>query len=210
VRDVGPAVEHGEENPFGGQPGIEATLHQLHRVHQLREAFQCVVFTLERDEDGVRRSQRVQRQQAQGRRAIDEDVVVFRSQWPQHLAEPELASLHADQLHFGPRQVRCGGDDRQKAQLSRVHHLAQRPVSQKRLVDGALEAVPLEAQPTARIALRVHVHQQGSPLGGGEARSQIDGGGGFTHPALLVGDADDPTHARLTPFRHCSDAGCGW
>ena len=59
VGKVVPAVEHGEENAFDLQLRIEGLLNQADRFEKLSQSFQCIVFTLEWDDDGVGRREGV-------------------------------------------------------------------------------------------------------------------------------------------------------
>ena len=67
------------------QRRIQVTLHPAHRRHQVRQAFQGVVFALDRDEDALRGAETVQRQQLQGGRAVDKKKIIARSQGLQGL-----------------------------------------------------------------------------------------------------------------------------
>ena len=52
-------VEHGEKNPFDLQPRIEGLFDQTDRLEQLSQAFEGIVFALQRNEDGMGGRQRV-------------------------------------------------------------------------------------------------------------------------------------------------------
>jgi hypothetical protein len=75
-----------------------------------------------------------------------------------------------------------------------VDELAEGTPPEQRVIDGALELVPLEPEPAAGIPLGVHVDEEHLALGRGEARGEVDGGGRLADAALLIGDADDSTH----------------
>jgi hypothetical protein len=49
-----------------------------------------------------------------------------------------------------------------------------------------------DAKPGAGITLRVKINDKDGLANRGQSRTKIDGSGGFTHPALLVGDGEDP------------------
>ena len=57
---------------------------------------------------------------------------------------------------------------------------------------GALfaNAMP-DPQPRTGIALGVHIHDQNTFFNGGQSGGQIDGGGGFAHPPLLIGQGQN-------------------
>ena len=56
-----------------------------------------------------------------------------------------------------------------------------------------------DAETGAGVALRIEIDDQNGFMGRGHGGRQIDGGGGFAHAALLIGDGDD---ARLTRLGH--------
>ena len=51
--EVGPVVEHGEEDAFDGQGVLEGLADAVDGVHQFRDAFQGEEFALDGDEDGI-------------------------------------------------------------------------------------------------------------------------------------------------------------
>src|SRR6266581_2705285 len=55
---------------------IEPSLHGLDDLEKRGDAFECVVLRLHRDDHAVRRDERIEREQSQGRRAVDQDVCV--------------------------------------------------------------------------------------------------------------------------------------
>ena len=116
---------------------VEPLLHQLDGVHQLGEPLERVVLALERDQHRVRRGERIEREQAERRRAVDDDVVVLLAAGAERLAEPELAALLVDQLDLGAGEVRRGGDHLEVPELGGVDQLGHGPVVEQGLVDGA-------------------------------------------------------------------------
>ena len=92
---------------------------RLDRVEQRAQAFQRVVLALHRHDDRVGRGQRVERQQRQRRRAVDEDEVVVVAQRLQRALEPLLAAFLVHQLDLDRGQVDVA---RQQVEvLGRVH-----------------------------------------------------------------------------------------
>ena len=76
LREVGARVVHGQQDRGEPQVGVEVLLDQFDVAEQLRETLECVVLALDRDEHLARGDERVDRQQPERRRAVDEDVVV--------------------------------------------------------------------------------------------------------------------------------------
>ena len=75
VGELRAPVVHREQDRRDVQARVEVSAHEVDVVEQLTEAFQRVVLTLDRDQHLVRRDERVDREQAQRRRAVHEDVV---------------------------------------------------------------------------------------------------------------------------------------
>ena len=69
-------IEHGQGHADDSELGIEALLHPLDRRQQLAEAFERKEFALQRHQERIGRSERIQREQSERRRAIDEADVV--------------------------------------------------------------------------------------------------------------------------------------
>ena len=112
--------------PSVSSDGFSALLHQLDGLHELGEALERVVLALERDQDRVRCGERVEGEQAQRRRAVDDDVVVLR-----HDAAATLrgAGTHAacwfDQLDLCAGEVRRGWDHLEEPELGRMDQLGR-------------------------------------------------------------------------------------
>ena len=65
--------------------------NEIERGKQLRQSFQCVVLTLQRDQDRVGGREGIDGQQPEGRRAIDQDVVVSVGDLRQESCEPSFS-----------------------------------------------------------------------------------------------------------------------
>ena len=80
VRDSGgkpgAPVEHGQDDRSQLQVGIQVLADLVERAQQLAQALERVVLALDRDQHLAACRQRVDRQQPERRRAVDEDVVV--------------------------------------------------------------------------------------------------------------------------------------
>jgi hypothetical protein len=65
---------------------------------------------------------------------------------------------------------------------------------------GLVKRLPLEvakAEGAGGVSLGVDVGEKDAGAAFGQCGGEIDGGGGFTHSALLVGDGDDFHRGRL-------------
>src|SRR6266576_3608531 len=75
-REVETRVVHGEKHAIDSEFLVCAVLNAVHSVQQLRQAFECVVLALKRNEESISCHEHVNRDEAERRRAIDDDVVV--------------------------------------------------------------------------------------------------------------------------------------
>ena len=152
-------------------------------------------------EHGVGGGERVHGEEAQARRAVDDHVVVAADHRRQGLLEPELAGEDAHELDLGPGEVAVGGHEGQVLEVGRHHQLLERPLLDERLVEARPALPGLAAEARGQVALGVGVDGEHPPLGGGQARGEVDGGRGLADPALLVGDRDRASQGPLSVSR---------
>ena len=95
---------------------VQVLAHHRERVLELHEPAQRQVLGLHRDDHAGRRDERVDRQQPERRRRIDQDVVVAILDRSQRLFERALAADLARQRHVGAGKV----DRRTAMSASRV------------------------------------------------------------------------------------------
>ncbi len=60
----------------------------------------------------------------------------------------------------------------------------------------------IDAEPRARISLRIEIDDENALADGGERGAEIDGGRGLTHAAFLVGEGKDAGAARGEGVHH--------
>ena len=73
---LGTGVIHDQDDGADLQVRVEVPLHQINVAQQLTDTFEGVVLALDRYEHLPRCAQRVDRQQAERWRAVDEDKIV--------------------------------------------------------------------------------------------------------------------------------------
>ncbi len=101
---------------------VEVLAHHRQRVLELDEAAQREVLGLHRHDHARRRDERVDRQQPERRRRVDQDVVVVVLDRRERLLERALAADLARQRHVGAGEVdRRDGD----VDLARLDHLGR-------------------------------------------------------------------------------------
>lgn len=196
--EVEAGVVHGQEDAVDGEVRVYASLDQVDRVEELREAFEGVVLALYRDEQAVRGGEHVDGDEAQGWWAVYEYVVVLVPERVERVGHDAFPLFSGDHFDFGACEVRGGWQDVQVSELYRsLDGVLDRGVSGEDVVDGGLQAVLFEADAGGGVALRVAVDQESATFGDGERRCEIDGGGSLTDAALLVGYGDDAGHGYL-------------
>ena len=156
---VGEVEQHAQQR----QIRVEAVARQLDDLHRLLDALQREVLRLGGDQRMVGGDERVDRQQAQRRRAVDQDHVVVVAEPRQRASQRQLAAhLAAEhQLRLGEAEV--GGDDVLVDRLG-GRRAAGEHVGDRRLdVGGQVEVV-------GEVALRVEVDCQRAQARCGAAR----------------------------------------
>ena len=187
-REVRARVEHGQHDAEDRQPRVHVPHHQLNRLPKLNQPFQRQVLRLQRDHHPVGGGQRVERQQAQRRRAVNQHHAVAVAELGQRPRQPVLTRHQRDKLHFGARELHRGRGQIEVLAPAGHGHLAERPSVHQGVVDGRPARVLVEPQAARRVGLRVHIDQQHALAGGGEIDPEVDGRGGLAHAAFLVRD----------------------
>ena len=178
--------------------GLSAARTRRSVATQIGEPFEREVLAVERDEHRVGGDERVEREQAERRRRVDEDVVEAIAQWLEEVAQAALASRQRDELDFRAGEIAIGGN--QPEMLDRGlededGRVLDRVGGGQRLVDGAGgSGLPFEADAAGEVGLRVDVDEQDALVGHRQGCRQVDGGSGFGDAAFLVGDGDDAAH----------------
>ena len=170
---------------------VEARAHKLVRVHEVSETFEREVLALGRDEHAGRRDEGVERQEAQRRRAVDQDDLDAWGDDGEALLEQSLAVRHPGELDLCSRQVDVGRDQGEAGHAGRLNHLLDRGLARQQVVNAQAGAGRVEAQAGRGVRLRIKIDQQRRMAHLGHGRAEVDRRGGFPHTALLVDDGDD-------------------
>ena len=193
---AGPAIEHGKHDPLHVQAGVGAVPDQAQRLHELGQPLEGIVLALERDDGGVGGDQRVEGEEPEGRRAVDQDEGEPGADRRQCLPKPALAARRLDQLDLGADQVGASREQVQVGESRRAARLLGGDVFEEDFVDGrAEEHSPLGDHSRGRVTLGVEIHEEGRPFRRGQGRGEIDCRGRLADPAFLVHDAQDAGHA---------------
>jgi hypothetical protein len=171
------------------QRGVEMPSHQVDVPQQLAQALQRVVLALNRDQDLCTGDQCVDRQQAQRRRAVDEDVVQRLLVRLDRSLQSALPCHQRDQLDLRTGEIDRGRCTEETLDIrDRLDDLGERLALDQYVVDGRDFGVMVDAQRSGRIALRVEVNHQDPPAMQGKRSGKVDRRRGLAHPALLIGD----------------------
>src|SRR5262249_52002939 len=73
--EVGPVIVHGQKNPFDLESRVQGGSNPSQSSHQLGYSLECHVLALHRDQNRLRRDERIESQDSEGRRGIEKDVV---------------------------------------------------------------------------------------------------------------------------------------
>ena len=195
-------IVHGQHHAQQVQPGIEPLFDQLEGLQQFDDAFQGEKFALQGDEQFLRGAEGVEGQQAQGRRAVDDDVIVLRAQRFEAVTQVELAGHLVHQFQFHGHQVGAGGQHVKEGRAGAADAL----VDVLRRVEGGVEVVVQvflgDTDTAGAVGLGVTVHQQHALFHDGQCGGKVDGGGRLADAAFLVGYGNDARHAVLRAVFH--------
>ena len=213
VGQSGAAVVHRQEHGGHVDAGVQVCPYQLDGVEQLCQPLQGVVLTLDRNEYLASRDQRVQREQAERRRAVDEHVV----RWPgisgrapvdrgrgqeavDGPAQPVLACHLRGQLDVGAGEVERGRDAGQGgSELGRPCHVGDGHAAEQDLVGGRRTDGMRDAECCTGVSLRVAVDDTHAKPVHRQRCGQIDRAGGLADSTFLVGHREHPGRSRRGP-----------
>jgi hypothetical protein len=190
-----PRVEHRHDDARQPKRRVDVLLDEADVVEQLTEPFEGVVLALDGDDELLRGRERVDREEPERGRTVEEDEVVGAggSKRLQRPAKPKLPGELADQLDLSAGQVdrrrdreqapNPGGDD---------GILDRRPLVGQDVIDGHVPSIVLDTHSGGGISLGIEVDHQDAMTQIGEGGSQADRGRAFAHAPLLIGDRDHP------------------
>ena len=161
-------------------------MHLFDGVDQVGQAFEREVFALHGHNHTVGRAQAVEGEHAQGRRAVNEHEVVVGVHGGQGLFEAALTALHLHQLDLGASEFAVGAQHPVAAFVGQGRRLGNGGFTKQHVVDRQCHAAFVDARAHGGVALRVQIDQQHALTDLGQTRREVDRGGGFAHPALLV------------------------
>src|SRR3954447_2006466 len=190
-----PAVVHRREDPLDPDLRVQVLADHRKCVFELDESAQREVLALHRDDHAVRRDECVDRQQAERRRRVDQDVVVRVPDGRERLLQRALAADHAGQRELGAGEVDRRDRDVDLTMLD--HFLDRQPVHQH-VEHRALDRVRVQALTHRQVALRIEVTEQHLEVLLGERDAEVERRRRLGDAAFLIGKRDHAAHRR--PF----------
>ena len=150
------------------------------------------VLAGQRNQDRIGGDERVEGQQSERRRGVDENDVEGVADRGEEVLQAPFAIRERDEIDFGTGELAIGGDERQSLDEGRNDgELGVRCFRGQRVVDRGC-GLSFEAEAAREVRLGVEVNEEDALLGHGEGGGEIDGRGGLADATLLVGDGDDP------------------
>ena len=93
--------------------GIHRAADAAQRGDEIGEPFEREVLAVERNEHGVGGDERVEREESERRRRVDEDEVEAIAQRLEQIAQAALAIRQVDELDFRAGEIAIGGNEPQ-------------------------------------------------------------------------------------------------
>ena len=167
---------------------------EVDRGDQLRQSFEGVVLTLDRNEDRIGRGQCVHRHESERWRAVQQDVVVVVCNGGDEACEAALPLGEWGKLDVGARQSYRGWNDVESLDASWHRNVGEARGVNHRVVDGALDLGLVEPEPAGGVALGVQVDDENALAGEGQICRQVDHRGRLADAAFLVGAGNRLPH----------------
>ena len=180
-------VVHREQESLYLKFRIQLALDDLDGVEQFADALYCEVLALYRDDDTVGSSECVDGDESERGRAVDEDKVVLVADGCKQFLDYLLAVLEVEHLYLCSHEVYVARYDVQTSDVGGVDGIAYIYVVYDALVERRVYLLNVNTQTAGCVGLWVGVYDKYRLLQCGQRGSQVDGGGGFAHTALLVG-----------------------
>ena len=137
--------------------------------------------------------ERVDRQQAERGRRVDQDVVVVVLHRRERLLERPLAADHARERELGAGEIDRGNGE---VDLLVMDHLGDRNPVHEHVEHRALDRVRIQALAHGQVALWIEVDQEYLQALFCERDTEIQRRRGLRHSTLLVGKGDHAPHGR--------------
>ena len=155
--EIEPRVVHGKEDALDIEPCIVSAFHDLDGLGELGETFQREVFRRHRDEDGIGCDEAVERDEAQRRRAVDQDIVIGKPDADERHFEALHAVFQFDQFDLRTGKCRDSGQQADILKFRFDDRILNARSADQHIVAGAGEVLFGDAEACCGVALRVGI-----------------------------------------------------
>ncbi len=183
--------------PWIDRFGLSVVLHLLDRLQQLRQAFEREELALQRHQDRIRCGHRIDREQIERRRAVDQHIGVvaivsgIAVQRGDRIAQTEGAAGGGAELKLEAGEIHGGGRDVQPRDCGRHHRFAQGCFADQHVIGRAAAVAAVDAEAGRGVALGIEVDDQDALADRSQRRAEVDCSRGLADAALLVGERQD-------------------
>jgi len=211
--EVGPVIEHCEQNSFQSQAVLERVADSINRVHELGDSLEGEELALDGHENGVGGDQRVEREQVQGRRTVDQYVREQFANVRNSVSQAKFPGSDLDKFEVGPHEIFVSWNQAKPVEPGGDQGMTSGCPAEENVVNAWFFSVLCNSQPGSGIPLRVRVDYQDFEVAGGKGGTEVDGGGCLANSAFLICDGDNPAQAVLVivpcvrTFHQCLNAG---
>ena len=157
----------------------------------MADALERVVFALERHQDRLGRGQRIEREEAERGRAIDEHEIVGAAAIFDRVAQAELAPHEADELDLGAGEMHRCRDDLEAGDQRLLRDLRQRRRAEQEIVGVETLGGGGQAETSGCVGLGVEIEDENGLADRSEGRGKVNGRRGLADPALLVRNGEN-------------------
>ena len=150
------------------------------------QTFKREKLGLKRDQDGMRRNHRIDRQQIKRWRAVDENIVegeIVDRRLTKCVVEQKTALFVRHQFDIRRGKIGCRRAKRQVGDARRANDIRKICVFDQQIVGGQSARCRFCAKAGGCIALRVYVDQKHALARFGKSRRKVDRGSGLPDPA---------------------------
>ncbi len=193
-------VVHAKEHAGNLQPRIDPLVHQIDRLGQLAEALEGQEVRLQRDQDLLRGRQRIEREQPERRRAVDQAEVKFVRAALHRFAQDDLATDDVDQLGLGADEVDICGQEPEVRTDEHQTRFEPRGLRQH-TIGAALHRLRFDTQMDRHVSLRIEIDDNYFASRGSHCGGDVDRGGRLTDSPLLIQNCDRSQSILLTAVR---------
>jgi hypothetical protein len=185
-------VVKGEHDAGDAELGVELAAEQADGVGEQAETLQGVELALDGDDQRPGRHHRVDGEEPEARRAVEEHVVErVVGERLERIGESLLAAGDPDQLDLRARQGDVRGYEVEAGDGRGHPSFGDRPAQHHDVVGAGGDVAAGHAQAGGGVGLGVAVDDEDAPSDLREVGCDVDHRGGLAHPALLVGDGED-------------------